>query len=70
MVFYVAKVGLLDTFLVLYQKTLNFPYFFEKLVPQNNYFFVNANLFGIITSTAIKHKQYNGEEEEQQVALA
>ena len=47
-VLYVAKVGLLDTFLVLYRKTLNFRDFFWKISLEIQLFFVNANPF-IIT---------------------
>ena len=46
---YVVKVGLFVLLAIFVSKNAYFPRFFEKLVPQNNYFFVNANPFITIT---------------------
>ena len=72
---YVVKVGLLGCYspiLVMYCKTLNFPRFFEFLVPKMNNFFLSTRLSSLLFIDS-SIKQYNGEEEgeeEEVVAVA
>ena len=65
---YVVKVGLLGCYspiLVMYCKTLNFPRFFEFLVPKLNNFFLLSTLSSLLFIDCLI-KQYNGEEEKEQ----